>query len=88
MLGYCEEVAAPGEGVGAAADAFARFRAAVASAPDAGALHAERELVRAMRFAAAERAPGPDGELRRAAGRGETSRMAPNLLAARAEGDL
>jgi hypothetical protein len=91
VLAYCEEVAAPGEGVAAAADSFARFRETVGVAPDAGSLDAEGELVRAMRFAAADRAADPEGDgtvLRRAAGRGETSRLAPTLLAARAEGDL
>jgi hypothetical protein len=91
VLGYCEEVAAPGEALQAAADAFTRFRAAVATAPEAAALDAERELVRAMRFAAAERAPRADGDagsLRRASGRSDTGRLVPTLLAARAEGDL
>ena len=57
VLGYCEEVAAPGEAVEAASEAFGKFRDAVAKAPDVEAFDAEGELVRATRFAAANHAP-------------------------------
>src|SRR6476619_3773095 len=49
VLGYCEEVAAPGAAVDAASEAFADFRSAVAGAPDISELDAEGELVRAVR---------------------------------------
>src|SRR4051794_20901629 len=78
VLGYCEEVAAPGESVAAASEALGGFRDAVAGAPDVASFDAEGQLVRATRFAAANRAPQT--------GRGAP--MVPTLLAARAEGDL
>ena len=78
VLGYCEEVAAPGAAVPAASEAFGSFRDSVADAPDVRSFDAEGELVRATRFAAANHAPQ--------AGRGTP--MVPTLLAARAEGDL
>ena len=78
VLGYCEEVAAPGEAVAAASESFGGFRDAVASAPDVASFDAEGELVRSTRFAAANRAPQT--------GRGAP--MVPTLLAARAEGEL
>ncbi len=98
VLAYCEAVCAPEAAERAAAEAFARFRAAVAAAEDPRSLNPGALLLSATRHAAASMtiAPTPpaDGGLRRklGAGRGlgapETCALIPGLLAARAEGAL
>ncbi len=98
VLVYCEAVCAPAGVERAAAEAFARFRAAVAAAEDPRSLDPGTLLLGATRHAAASMTIIPtspaDGGLRRklAAGRGsgasETCALIPGLLAARAEGAL
>lgn len=57
VLAYCEVVAGQGEeGVVAAADAFASFRAGVVAAPDLASLNPEALLISATRHAAARHA--------------------------------
>ena len=91
VLAYCEQVCAPGEAVPAAADAFAQFRAAVASAPAPAELDPEALLLSATRRCAAARAPRAAqpvrGLGRRFGGRGGRSacELVPDLLVARAE---
>jgi hypothetical protein len=88
VLAYCEHVA-PGVAANAAADAFARFRRDVVDSRDPLALDPEATLVRATRLAAAAHAPRPhvssSGLLGR---RGASCALIPELLAARAEGEL
>ncbi len=98
VLAYCEAVCAPPEAERAAAEAFARFRAAVAAAEDPRSLNPGALLLSATRHAAASMTitatPPAEGGLRRrlGAGRGlgpsETCALIPGLLAARAEGAL
>jgi hypothetical protein len=97
VLAYCEAVCPPGIAPRAAAEAFARFRAAVAAAEDPRALDPERLLIGATRHAAASLTSvaggdAPRGGLRRRLGRGtgasETCAHVPDLLAARADGAL
>lgn len=93
VLAYCERVCAPGRAAEGAADAFARFRAAVVNTPEVDGLDPDRLLLSVTRHAAAERAPrpAPEGLTRRlAARRGHPSpcELVPELLVARAEGEL
>jgi len=98
VLAYCEAVCPPAAAELAAAEAFARFRAAVAAAEDPRALDPETLLRAAARHAAAAMTvppalPPSAGGLRSklGAGRGsasETCALIPDLLAARAEGLL
>jgi len=55
VLAYAERVAAPGQAGSAAAEAFARFRAAVVAADELTTLDADALLLRATRTAAAAR---------------------------------
>jgi hypothetical protein len=91
VLAYCREVCAPDVAPRAAAEAFARFRAAVHDAPDLAAVDPESLLISATRHAAASMArvtqPPPGGRRRRGA-RTETCALVPTLLAARAAGAL
>lgn len=98
VLAYCEAVCPPAAAERAAAEAFARFRAAVATAEDPRALDPGTLLLGATRHAAASLTvtptPPADNGLRRRLGavRGlgasETCALIPDLLAARAEGAL
>jgi hypothetical protein len=90
VLAYAEQVARPGRAVDAAAAAFARFRLAVVAADDPYDVDPERTLLRGTRFAAAAAAPHERPLRVRLRGTGAPSACAlvPELLAARAEGDL
>lgn len=99
VLSYCEAVCPPRDAERAAAEAFARFRAAVASADDPRTLDPETLLLGATRHAAASltevptpAATGPGLRRRiggsRSTGASETCALVPDLLAARAEGAL
>lgn len=97
VLAYCEAVLPRGLADRAAAEAFARFRAAVAAASDPRALDPEGLLLRATRHAAASLTPIPAppataGGLRRlvrgSSQDGAVCAQVPDLLAARAEGTL
>src|SRR3954447_1710951 len=88
VLAYGEQVCAPGEALAAAADALARFRRSVAEADDPLTLDPEQALLRATRYAAAARAPHPAQAPRRLGRRGGPWGLVPELLAARASGDL
>jgi len=98
VLAYCEAVCASSAAERATAEAFARFRAAVAAAEDPRSLDPGALLLDATRHAAASLTvtptPTADNGLRRklGAGRGpgasETCALIPGLLAARAEGAL
>ena len=89
VLAYCREVCSPEDAPLAAAEALARFRAAVWAAGDAADLEPERLLLSATRHAAAARARASveAGGARRILGRGHTDTCArmPGLIAARAE---
>lgn len=89
VLAYCREVCAPAEAPAAAAEALARFRAAVWTAADAVDLDPERLLLSATRHAAADRAhvASDASATRRMLGRGQTMTCArmPALIVARAE---
>jgi hypothetical protein len=89
VLAYCREVCDPAYAALAAAEALARFRAAVWTAGDAGDLDPERLLLSATRHAAADRAQvSPEASTtRRFLGRGQTMTCArmPGLIVARAE---
>jgi hypothetical protein len=90
VLAYCREVCEPGDAPLAAAEALARFRAAVWAAGDASDLDPERLLLSATRHAAAARAQVAAVEsstTRRMLGRGQTMTCArmPGLIVARAE---
>lgn len=89
VLGYCREVCAPVDAPLAAAEALARFRAAVWACGDAADVDPERLLLSATRHAAASRARGPAeaGTTRRILGRAHTDTCArmPALIVARAE---
>ena len=97
VLAYCEAVCPPAVAERAAAEAFARFRAAVAAAVAPRGLDPEELLLGATRHAAASLtampAPAPAaGRLRRAFARGDVPQDAcaqlPGRLAERAEGHL
>ena len=98
VLAYSEAVCASSAAERATAEAFARFRAAVAAAEDPRSFDPGALLLDATRHAAASLTvtptPTADNGLRRklGAGRGpgasETCALIPGLLAARAEGAL
>lgn len=91
VVAFCTQVCGPQNADRAAAEAFARFRAAVRAAPDLGALDPETLLRGATRHAAASLArqpsgPPPHGRLK---SRGtQTCEHVPTMLAARANGAL
>jgi Putative zinc-finger len=91
VIAFCTQVCGPPAADRAAAEAFARFRAAVRDAPDIKSLEPEALLRGATRHAAASMArqpsgPPPHGKLR---SRGtETCVHVPTMLAARANGAL
>jgi hypothetical protein len=91
VIAFCTQVCGPQAADRAAAEAFARFRAAVRDAPDVKSLDPEALLRGATRHAAASMArqpsgPPPHGKLR---SRGtETCVHVPTMLAARANGAL
>jgi hypothetical protein len=91
VVAFCAQVAGPQMADRAAAEAFARFRAAVRDAPDLSGLDPEALLRGATRHAAASMArqpsgPPPHGKLR---SRGtQTCQHVPTMLAARANGAL
>jgi hypothetical protein len=89
VLAYSREVCAPADAPIAAAEALARFRAAVHASGDATDLDPERLLLSATRHASAARARPPveAGGARRILGRGYTETCAhmPALIVARAE---
>jgi hypothetical protein len=89
VLGYCREVCAPEDAALAAAEALARFRAAVWASGDAADLEPERLLLSATRHSAASQAhiPADTGPTRRMLGRAQTDTCArmPALIVARAE---
>jgi hypothetical protein len=89
VLAYAREVCAPSDAPLAAAEALARFRAAVYASGDAADLDPERLLLSATRHASAARArpPAEAGGARRILGRGHTDTCAhmPSLIVARAE---
>src|SRR5436309_10344271 len=74
VLAYCREVCEPAEAALAAAEALARFRAAVWASADAADLDPERLLLSATRHAASARArrPAEVGPTRRILGRTHT----------------
>lgn len=94
VLAYCAAVCEPPVAPRAVAEAFARFRGAVAAAVEPGALAPEPLLLGATRHAAASMArtaPPTGAGLRRILGdRGanETCAVVPTLLAAQADGML
>jgi hypothetical protein len=89
VLAYCREVCEPAAASAAAAEALARFRAAVWAAADASDLEPERLLLSATRHAAAARARTTveASTSRRMLGRGQsvTCVRMPGLIVARAE---
>jgi hypothetical protein len=91
VIAFCTQVCGPQAADRAAAEAFARFRAAVRDAQDVKSLDPEALLRGATRHAAASMArqpsgPPPHGKLR---SRGtETCVHVPTMLAARANGAL
>ncbi len=91
VVAFCTQVCGPRAADRAAAEAFARFRAAVRDAPDLSAIDPEGLLRGATRHAAASMArqpsgPPPHGKLR---SRGtQTCQHVPTMLAARANGAL
>jgi hypothetical protein len=89
VLAYAREVSEPADAPLAAAEALARFRAAVVAIGDAGGLDPERLLLSATRHASAAHARPPveTGGARRILGRGHTDTCArmPALIVARAE---
>ncbi|MCW2997468.1 MAG: hypothetical protein JWN65_1017 [Solirubrobacterales bacterium] len=93
VLAFCEAVCEPAVAPRAVAEAFARFRALVATVEDAGGVDPEQFLLGATRHAAASMARHPsDGRgVLRVLGRGaspETYAALPALLAARADSML
>lgn len=90
VLAYTEQVARPGRSVDAAAEAFARFRQAVVAADDPYDVDPERTLLRTTRFAAAAVAPieVPLRSRLRGSSGPSPCELVPELLAARAEGEL
>jgi hypothetical protein len=91
VIAFCTQVCGPQAAERAAAEAFARFRAAVRDTPDLSAIDPEALLRGATRHAAASLArqpsgPPPSGKLR---SRGtQTCQHVPTMLAARANGAL
>jgi hypothetical protein len=91
VIAFCTQVCGPHDATRAAAEAFARFRAAVRDAPDLDSVEPELLLRGATRHAAASMArvplgPPPHGKLR---SRGtQTCEHVPTMLAARANGAL
>jgi hypothetical protein len=89
VLAYAREVCEATEAAVAAAEALARFRAAVVASGDAVDLDPERLLLSATRHASAAHArpPAEPGGARRMLGRGQTDTCArmPALIVARAE---
>jgi hypothetical protein len=89
VLAYAREVCEPAAAQLAAAEALARFRAAVVASGDAADLDPERLLLSATRHASAAHARPPveTGGARRMLGRGptETCAQMPALIVARAE---
>jgi hypothetical protein len=91
VIAFCTQVCGPHDATRAAAEAFARFRAAVRDAPDLTVVDPEVLLRGATRHAAASMArapmgPPPHGKLR---SRGtQTCEHVPTMLAARANGAL
>jgi hypothetical protein len=91
VIAFCSQVCGPAAATTAAAEAFARFRAAVRDTPDLEAVDPETLLRGATRHAAASMAripvgPPPHGRLR---SRGtQTCAHVPTMLAARANGAL
>jgi hypothetical protein len=91
VIAFCTQVCGPAAADRAAAEAFARFRAAVRDAPDLSGFDPESLLRGATRHAAASMArqpsgPPPHGKLR---SRGtQTCQHVPTMLAARANGAL
>jgi hypothetical protein len=91
VIAFCTQVCGPNDATRAAAEAFARFRAAVRDAPDIETVDPEVLLRGATRHAAASMArvplgPPPHGKLR---SRGtQTCEHVPTMLAARANGAL
>jgi hypothetical protein len=89
VLAYCREVCEPADAAPAAAEALARFRAAVWAAGDASGLEPEALLIGATRHAAAAaaRRPAEPRATRRIVGRAHTEVCAqvPALIVARAE---
>src|SRR3954451_1875263 len=89
VLCYCREVCAPEDAPLAAAEALARFRAAVWASGEAADLDPEQLLLSATRHSAASRAriPLEPGTTRRMLGRGQSDTCArmPGLIVARAE---
>lgn len=92
VLAYALEVCEPAGAPDAAAEALARFRAAVWASGDAADLEPDRLLLAATRHAAAasSRRPGDVGTARRIVRRDHTDVCAqiPTLIVARAEGLL
>jgi hypothetical protein len=91
VIAFCTQVCGPQDATRAAAEAFARFRAAVRDAPDLTGMDPEVLLRGATRHAAASMArvpvgPPPHGRLR---SRGtQTCEHVPTMLAARANSAL
>ncbi|HEX6390514.1 MAG TPA: hypothetical protein VFZ89_13730, partial [Solirubrobacteraceae bacterium] len=91
VLQFCEAVCEPDAARLAAAEAFARFRAAVAAADDPASLNPEALLISATRHAAAavartsRRSHGVRGLLHRESERDRLCEDVPRLLAARAD---
>ncbi len=90
VLAFCEAVCEPRQAPQAAAEAFARFRALVATVGDTTGMDPEVYLLGATRHAAASmaRPPAEDRGMLRVLGRGatpETTAAVPMLLAARAD---
>ena len=93
VLAFCETACGPETAVRVAAEAFARFRAAVVAAPDASTLVPDELLLGATRHAAASFAEvtPPGGGVRRVLGRPvgpNPCADVPAMLAARAEASL
>src|ERR1700674_522692 len=89
VLAYCECVCESGLAEDATVEAFARFRAEVATAPHPDQLRPEALLMSCTRSAAAGRAPYPPSRVARRLGARRTGRdpceLMPTLLAARAD---
>jgi len=93
VVGYCQQIAAPGEAVAAAAESFARFRVAVIATPDSDGVDPDILLLSATRHAAARHAPRPAlakvvAQLGGGCRGPQTCALVPELLAARAEDAL
>ena len=88
VLAYCAEVCDPSDVGTAAAEAFARFRAAVHESNDPAALDPEGLLLGATRHAAASMARTTPPAARRRFGARDVCPLVPTLLAARHSGAL